>query len=151
MELALLTSPQTYISLVTLTALEIVLLMTILSMAHPDCLDLDPTAVITSPANNAGFEADTFNGTHWYKQITFNGTVGDMEDLIGDLTVEWISNRQGSLGTATVNPSTGFTSITSNILVLDSCGSTHIITLRVTDSAGNVTQDQITIFVSLLC
>lgn len=123
----------------------------ILSMAHPDCVDLDPTAVITSPANNAGFDADTFNGTHWYKQITFNGTVGDTEDLIGDLTVEWISNRQGSLGTATVNPSTGFTSITSNILVLDSCGSTHVITLRVTDSAGNVTEDQITIFVSLLC
>jgi hypothetical protein len=65
--------------------------------------------------------------------------------------VEWISDRQGSLGTASVNTSTGETTITSNILVLDSCGSWHTITLRVTDSAGNISEDQITIFVSLLC
>ena len=125
--------------------------LTILSASHPDCVDLNPTAVITSPANNATFNADTFNGTNWYEQITFTGTVDDTEDAIGDLTVEWISDRQGSLGTATVNPSTGVTSVTSNILVFDSCGSTHIITLRVTDSAGNIKEDQITIYVSLLC
>ena len=125
--------------------------LTILSASHPDCLDLDPTALITSPANNAIFNADSFNGTHWYKQITFTGMVDDTEDMIGDLTVEWISDRQGSLGTATVNPSTGFTSITSNVLVFDSCGSTHVITLRVTDSEENVKEDQITIIVSLLC
>ncbi len=123
----------------------------ILSASHPDCVDLDPTAVITNPANNSFYNADEYNGSNWYKEITFTGTVDDTEDLIGDLTVEWISDRQGSLGTASVNTSTGETTITSNILVLDSCGSWHTITLRVTDSAGNVTEDQITIFVSLLC
>jgi hypothetical protein len=126
--------------------------LTILSASHPDCEDLDPTAVITSPANNADFDADS-GSDPYYKQITFTGIVGDTEDMIGDLTVEWISDRQGSLGTASVNTSTGETTITSNIWVFDSCGSTHVITLRVTDSATvpNVTEDQITIFVELVC
>ena len=123
----------------------------ILPASHPDCLDLDPTATITSPANDAVFDADTWSGSYWYKQITFSGIVDDTEDAISDLTVEWISDRQGSLGTPSVNPVTGVTTITSNIRVFDSCGSWHTITLRVTDSAGNVTEDQITIFVSLLC
>ncbi len=125
--------------------------LTILSASHPDCLDLNPTAVINSPANGAIFDADSFDGTYWYKQITFTGLVDDTEDPISGLTVEWLSDQQGSLGTPSVNPTTGVTTITSNIRVFDSCGSWHTITLRVTDSAGNITEDQIVIFVSLLC
>ncbi|MBK8990051.1 MAG: S8 family serine peptidase [Chloroflexi bacterium] len=125
--------------------------VTILSASNPLCIDLPPSAQITSPANGASFEANSWNGTHWYRQITFTGIVDDPEDATSALNVQWFSNRQGSLGTPSVNPTTGVTTITANILVLDSCGSTHTITLRVTDSFGNVTEDQITIFVSLLC
>lgn len=125
--------------------------LTIRAASDPACANLPPSAQITSPANGATFNADSFDGTHWYKQITFSGVVGDAEDPISGLTVQWLSDRQGSLGTPTVNPTTGATTITANIRVFDSCGSTHIITLRVTDSTGNVTEDQITIFVSLLC
>lgn len=125
--------------------------LTILAGTHPDCLNLPPSAQITSPANGATFDADSFDGTYWYKQITFTGMVGDAEDPINALTVQWLSDRQGSLGTPSVNPTTGVTTITANIRVFDSCGSFHTITLRVTDTAGNITEDQITIYVSLLC
>jgi serine protease len=125
--------------------------LTILSASHASCLNLPPSAQITSPANGAIFNADAFDGTHWYKQITFTGVVGDAEDPISALNVQWLSDRQGSLGTPSVNPSTGVTTITANIRVFESCGSWHTITLRVTDTAGNVTEDQIAIYVSLLC
>ena len=125
--------------------------LTILANTHPDCEDLPPSAQITNPANGTVFWADSFDGTYWYKQITFTGVVDDVEDPISDLTVEWLSDRQGSLGTPAVNPTTGVTTITANIRVFDSCGSFHVITLRVTDSDGNVTEDQITIYVELLC
>lgn len=128
--------------------------LTILSNTHPSCLNLPPSAQITSPANGASFSADSFDGTYWYKQITFTGVVGDADDPISSLNVEWLSNRQGSLGTPSVNPVTGVTTITANIRVFDSCGSWHTITLRVTDPSlpvGNVTEDQIMIYVSLLC
>ena len=75
----------------------------------------------------------------------------DIEDDISDLTVQWYSDRQGYLGTGIVNPVTGAVSLTSNMRVYDSCGSYHVITLRVTDTYGNVTEDQIQIFIGLLC
>ncbi len=125
--------------------------ITIRASTHPSCLNLPPSAQITSPANGAIFMADSWDGTHWYKQITFTGVVGDADNPINTLNVQWLSNRQGSLGTPSVNPITGVTSITANIRVFDPCGSSHTITLRATDPAGNTAEDQITIFVSILC
>lgn len=125
--------------------------LTILSPTHPDCVDLAPSATITSPVNGAAFYVDQFDGTHWYKRITFTGTIADQEDGIGELTVAWLSDRQGSLGTSSVNPTTGVTTITANIRLLEQCSTEHTITLRVTDTFGNVTEDQISISVSTLC
>jgi serine protease len=125
--------------------------LTIRSASHPACLNLPPSAQITSPANNSIFYADDGDETHWYKQVTFTGLVGDAEDPIGALNVEWLSDLQGSLGTPSVNPSTGATTITANIRMFHSCGSRHTITLRVTDTAGNVTEDQIRISISAVC
>ena len=96
-------------------------------------------------------DADTFGGGYWYKQVAFTGLVSDPEDAISALTVQWYSNRQGYLGTGTVNPTTGVVSLTSNMRVYDSCGNYHTITLRVTDTFGNVTEDQIQIYIGLLC
>ncbi|MFO7678729.1 MAG: S8 family serine peptidase [Chloroflexota bacterium] len=125
--------------------------ITVLSPSNPSCIDLAPSALITSPPNGYVVYADTFGGGYWYKQVTFTGMVSDPEDAAGDLTVGWYSNRQGYLGAGTVNPSTGAVSLTSNIRVYDSCGSYHTITLRVTDTYGNITEDQIQIYIGLLC
>lgn len=123
----------------------------ILPPTHADCIDLSPTAVITSPPNGYSVYADSFDGTYWYKQISFTGTVSDTEDAIGDLTVGWYSDLQGYLGAGTVNTSTGAVSLTSNIRSYGACGSIHTITLRVTDSFGNITEDTILVTVSVLC
>jgi hypothetical protein len=125
--------------------------LTILAESHPNCLNLSPSALITSPANGDVFYADIFDGTYWYKQITFTGVVGDVEDNISDLTVQWLSDLQGSLGTASIDSATGITTVTANMRAYDPCGSQHTITLQVIDSAGNVTVDEITISVSVLC
>jgi hypothetical protein len=41
--------------------------------------------------------------------------------------------------------------LNANVRAYDSCGSWHTITLRVTDSAGNISEDQIRIYIGLLC
>jgi hypothetical protein len=124
--------------------------LTILSAADPSCVDLAPSATINSPANGYSVYADTFDGTYWYKQITFTGEVHDVEDPDSSLTVAWYSDLQGLLGTSTPNGA-GVVSLTSNIRSYAGCGSTHTITLRVTDSYGNITEDQIQVTVSVLC
>jgi hypothetical protein len=126
--------------------------LTILSPTHPDCVDLSPSALITSPPNGYSVYADSFDGTYWYKQVTFTGTVSDPEDAISALTVGWYSDLQGYLGAGTVNTSTGAVSLTQNMRVYGtSCSSAHTITLRVTDTYGNITEDQIQIFINLFC
>ena len=125
--------------------------LTILSPSHSSCIDLTPYAVINSPANGYTVYAEYFDGTYWYQPVSFTGTVSDPEDAIGNLTVQWYSDRQGYLGTGSVNTSTGAVSLSGNMRVYDSCGSWHEITLRVTDSYGNVAEDQINIFIGLLC
>ena len=125
--------------------------LTILSPSHINCVDLSPSAVINSPANGYTVYAEYYSGSYWYQPVSFTGTVSDPEDAIGDLTVQWYSDRQGYLGSGSVNPSTGVATLTNNMRVYDSCGSWHEITLRVTDSYGNVAEDQINIFIGLLC
>jgi len=124
--------------------------LTILAPSHPSCVDLSPSAVINSPANNYSVYADTFDGTYWTKQISFNSTVSDPEDAIGDLTVGWYSDLQGYLGAGSVSAG-GTATLTQYIRAYGGCGSTHTITLRVTDSAGNIAEDQIQITVNVLC
>ncbi|MCA9969559.1 MAG: S8 family serine peptidase [Anaerolineales bacterium] len=119
---------------------------------HPDCTDLPPSAVITSPADNASFFIEAQDAFGWYHTVTFEGYVGDAEDPISALSVAWESDRQGSLGTPTVNPTTGFTTVTARMYIMpgDVAGSWHTITLRVTDTDGNVITDEIDIWVYTL-
>ncbi|MCB0036147.1 MAG: S8 family serine peptidase [Anaerolineales bacterium] len=114
------------------------------------CADLAPTAQITSPANNYTVYADAQDGQGWYKTITFEGMVSDPEDNISDLTVEWFTDLEGDLAPISVNPSSGFTTVTDR-LHTSGCGVSHTVTLRVTDTAGNISEDQITVNVGLLC
>lgn len=126
--------------------------ITILSNSDPDCFNRKPTGVITDPANNSSFDADEQAASGiWYKRLTLTGQIGDTEDGIGDLTVEWIDSVDGVLGTGTVNTVTGVVSITHNFTA-EGCGTSHSVTLRVTDSGGKVNDIvPYTIFVSLLC
>ena len=121
------------------------------SASHPDCVDLNPTATILTPTNGTVVYADTFDGTYWYKRVTMTAEVRDVEDATGDLTVAWYSDRAGYLGSGSVNTSTNIATITSNLRAYESCGTWHTITLRVTDSAGNIGEDQIRIYIELLC
>ncbi|MCA9982495.1 MAG: hypothetical protein KDD89_16755, partial [Anaerolineales bacterium] len=129
--------------------------VTILVASNPDCTDTDPSALIDSPANGADFwvEVDQ-DADGWYATISFEGQVGDIEDDISDLLVSWSSDYavDGDLGTPTVNPTTGVTTITARLHMRpDQVGTgsdDHVITLRVEDTDGNVTLD--TIIVTLL-
>ena len=121
--------------------------LTILAASNPSCVDLAPSALITSPAN--GY-IELVDPTHNYKRITFTGIVNDPEDLETTLAVQWISDQQGILGTS-IPSASGNVSITSNIELYNCFGTTHIITLQVIDSFGNVTQDQISVTVYNLC
>lgn len=125
--------------------------VTIRAASHPDCVDLSPTARIDSPENDVIIYADTYDGTYWYKNVTLVGTAMDVEDADSTLTVQWFSDIEGSLGSTSVNGSTGETSITAKLTVRDGCGTSHMITMRVTDSAGNISEDQIRIRMALLC
>lgn len=125
--------------------------LTIRAASDPACEDLDPTATILSPDDGYVVYADTWDGSYWVKQVTFTGEFDDVEDPNSALTVQWYSDRQGYLGTGSINNSTGITTLTTNMRAYDSCGTTHVITLRVTDSAGNPQEDQIEIFIGLLC
>lgn len=124
----------------------------ILSPTHPDCIDLAPSALITSPANNASIFIEAEDSFGWYAIVTFEGTVDDTEDAISALSVEWLSNEQGDLGTPFVNSTTGYTSVTARVYIMpgDVAGTWHTITLRVTDSYGNVTEEQIQIYIYTL-
>ena len=126
--------------------------LTILGASDPDCFNLKPTASITSPANDSSFHVDTMGiDGIWYKTLTLVGQIDDQEDAYSELTVEWIDSVAGPLGSGAVNTSTGSVTITHNFTATG-CGTSHMVTLRVTDSGGK-TNDIIphTIFISQLC
>lgn len=125
--------------------------LAVLPASDPDCINHKPTAVITSPANGSSFDADTFIDGSWVKQVTLFGQIGDTEDAIADLTVQWIDSVDGALGSGSVNTTTGVVSMTHNFTAAG-CGTNHTITLRVTDSGGKMS-DIIPygITISLLC
>ena len=126
--------------------------ITILAPTHPDCVDLGPSALISTPAHNTSFFIEASDSFGWYATVTFTGYVSDPEDPISALNVEWLSDEQGDLGTPSVNSVTGYTSITARMYIVpgDVYETWHTITLRVTDSAGNVKEDQINIRVYTL-
>ncbi|MFK7805834.1 MAG: DNRLRE domain-containing protein [Anaerolineae bacterium] len=112
--------------------------LTILPSSDSDCFNNKPTGVVTSPANGSSIYADQQNGAGvWYKRITLIGQIGDTEDAISDLTVEWFDDVHGRLGEGNVNTTTGVVSITYNFTA-EGCGTNHNITLRVTDSDGKM-------------
>jgi hypothetical protein len=99
-----------------------------------------PSAAILSPGNRAHFLPGTL--------ITFTGRGTDPEDgILPGARLRWWSSRDGFLGTGTTlsvvlsGPSTP----------CNPAEVRHIITLEVMDSDGNITTDQIEVFVGQIC
>jgi hypothetical protein len=96
-----------------------------------------PSAVILTPGDNTSISTGT--------EITLIGVASDPEDgPLDGAAVEWYSDRDGFLGNGTSLP-----------VVLSGPGCEnffqHVITLRVTDSDGNVDTDSIVIVVGQVC
>jgi|GEM_PF-3328554 len=100
--------------------------------------EVKPMAEIHSPTNDGLVAPGT--------TVTFDATVSDPED--GDLppeSIEWISNRDGLLGTGATLDAV----LSSDA---DPCNHTrHTITLRLTDSHGNVTEYTLEVVVGVIC
>ncbi len=94
-----------------------------------------PTAEILTPGANAqSFEAGAL--------ITFEGVVQDQQDAPDRLTASWSSDRDGLLDEA-VPDSTGRTSFA----VMDLSAGTHVISLQVLDTDGEVGEDWVSLVV----
>jgi hypothetical protein len=123
--------------------------ITIRSAIDPICSNVAPSARITAPPNGTTEFVTDSDSRGWYRTFTFVGQVSDVEDAEPSLAVVWSSNLDGELGRSTPNAS-GRVELTARLYVqpADLCGfSRHTITLRVTDSQGNVTVDRIQVTV----
>jgi len=107
--------------------------------------DYAPVAEILSPDNGDDFPVSVWNPpAEAYAWVTFSGRTEDTEDADSALTVEWFSDVAGFLGTGSRVGGSEW-QITTRLDVEPVCETTkyHTITLRVTDSAGNVSEDTI--------
>lgn len=115
--------------------------ITILPDDHPDCLDLPPTATILAPPDGQLYMIDTGPGQG--KTFDFRAEATDPEDDDATLLVEWFSSTDGKLGEGR--------ELTARVHMTEPCDQAIVITLRVTDSAGNVTEDTITVSLYYVC
>lgn len=87
-----------------------------------------PTAEILYPGENLQFDEGQI--------VWLQGIVHDIDDtVIGESNISWTSNLDGELGNG------------ANLPVTSLSSGTHIISLTVTDSDGNVATDIVTVFV----
>ena len=122
--------------------------LTILNAGSPACTNLPPDAAIQSP--NAGssyfIEAEDPPGSGWwYATVTFTALVGDAEDPVGSLTVEWLSDETIDIISQNVDAG-GHASMTAHVFLNPGETTTwHNITLRVTDTDSNISEDSVLI------
>lgn len=125
----------------------------ILPVTTPGCEDSPPVASITSPPSGTSLVVTGSDANGSYAWVDFEALVGDFEDGT-NVSVEWLSSEQGPLPAGTIQPSgssTGQASTGARLYIYSGCSLTHTITLRVTDSAGNVSEDQIQVNVRRIC
>ncbi len=119
----------------------------------PKCVDLPPSARITTPQNKTIVYAMGEDAAGFFADFGFRGVVGDDRDAPGALRVEWRSDIAGELGASTA-AADGGVSMSARLHIkpedVGRGGTWHTITLRVTDSAGNVREDRIEVMVAIL-
>ena len=115
--------------------------ITVLSSADQECSvvgDSPPTAYIILPENGAGYFYDYSDEIGYYAYVDLQAYIYDEEDFNHELDISWESDVEGFLydwHTTTIILHAAF-----------SCyGTDHIITLRVEDTAGNVSEDHVTV------
>jgi hypothetical protein len=114
----------------------------IISETDPQCSgDLPPVAQILEPKDGTYFITYTSDDKGFYATVRLRGHASDREDEDSELIVEWLSDVEGVLGSGN--------SITVKLHAENVCDAyqPHTITLRVTDSSGNVSEDTITVIV----
>lgn len=120
--------------------------------SDPACIDLPPNAQITAPADGTNPYVTDEDATGYYYTFTFVGQVSDPEDATTTLKAEWLT-EDGSLGTVTPNAS-GEVRLTTRLYMrpgeIGTGISRYSVTLRVTDSAGNIREDVIQVAVQIL-
>lgn len=115
------------------------------------CVDLPPSVAITTPSGDieiGGYDGYDEGRRQWYTDVNLAGSATDPEDgtLTGSALV-WTTN-QGSVQTPFLG--TG-TSLTVRLYSSSCEGTTHTITLTVTDSGGNVRTATVQIRIWTLC
>lgn len=115
--------------------------VTVLPAADARCTDAMPVAHVTSPADGAIYDTVGPDLRGWYVDLTLRGTATDEEDPASALIVSWHSDVQGLLGRGTVLP--------VRLYVREGVTTSHVLTLRVVDSAGHVTEDSVRITLSV--
>ena len=94
-----------------------------------------PTAEITSPDTNGVFYSNY--------EVDLVAVVGDTEDDIGDLVVEWTSSLNPGVALDIEVDSDG--TVTGSVLL---AAGSHVLTLSVTDTSGNTAQSSVDITVA---
>ena len=114
----------------------------VISQTDPRCGNLAPEAEIVRPEDWARYTPDGEDADgKKYATVTLLGTGHDREDEDSELAFEWFSDIEGSLGTRRL----------ITVRLQGSAGTTtHLITLRVTDSGGRYDEDQIHVVVEIL-
>lgn len=114
----------------------------VISQTDPRCANLAPEAEIVRPEDWARYTPDGEDADgKKYATVTLLGTGRDREDEDSELAFEWFSDIEGSLGTRRL----------ITVRLHGSAGTTtHLITLRVTDSGGRYDEDQIHVVVEIL-
>lgn len=115
-----------------------------------DCSDQPPSVTVTAPADLSSFFYDGFDEglNMWYSDVTFTVTASDPEDgALSGASLVWTTDRT-ELQAATLG--TG-TSLTGRLYSNTCTGVTHNVTLRATDSFGNVRTALVRVGISTFC
>lgn len=115
--------------------------LTVLAATDPACSNTPPTAHIVSPADGAIFDATGHDG-EWFIEVDLVGTGSDLETPPAGLSYRWSTDRvEGLLGTGATRR--------VRLHTVGGVRTTHTVTLRVTDGAGNWAEDRVHITIDV--
>jgi serine protease len=115
----------------------------LLPVDSPLCTNRSPQAAISYPTEGLVIREIHHDDNGEYADIDFTAQVSDYEDDDASLTIEWIVDDLGVVATGAET--------TARVYMTETCSSSHVLTLRVTDSDGNVTEDVVEFGMFIVC